>query len=82
MVHVEEREPLDGVGEDDEECVEKLGDFREVEDVGPEKEWARGRGVTWQADDPVEVRCTGYGGDYASEGHDEGEGEEKGVVDG
>ncbi|KAF7803644.1 hypothetical protein G2W53_042755 [Senna tora] len=84
VVHVEEREASDGVGEDDEERVDEFEDFGEVEDVGPEEEWAGGRGVGREAEDPAEVRSVGggEGGEDASEGHEEGEEEEEEVVDG
>ena len=82
VVHVEEREPLDGVAEDDEEGVHKLEDLGEVEDVGPEEDGPSGLGVWREADDPAEVRCMRHGGEEAAKGHDEGEEQEGGVVDG
>ncbi|XLR46641.1 hypothetical protein S83_031301 [Arachis hypogaea] len=82
VVHVEKREPLDGVAEDDEECVHELKDLGEVEDVGPKEDGPSGLGLRWEADDPVDVRCMGDGGEEAAKGHYEGEEEEGCVVDG
>lgn len=73
VVHVEEREPVDGATEDDQKGVYELEDLGEVEDVGPEEE-----GPSWwcfrrDADDPVDVRRMEQGRESASDGHGEGE---------
>lgn len=82
VVDVEEREPLDGIAENDQESVHELQNLGEVEDVGPEEEGPRGRGVWREANDPVEMRpCVGEDGEGATEGHGEGEEEEGEVVE-
>lgn len=83
VVHVEEREPLEWAGEDDEEGVDELEDLREVEHVCPEE----GGPARWglpggEAEDPAAVGGLAEGGQGAPGCHEEGEDGEGEVVDG
>lgn len=79
---MEEGQPPSGITDNDQKGVHEFKDLGEVEDVGPEKEGPSGRGMQWEANDPVEVRSVGEDGEGATDGHDEGEEEEGEVVDG
>lgn len=71
VVDVEEGEAVEGAADDDEEGVDELVDFREVEDVCPEEERTGRRCFWWEADDPEGVRRVGEDGDQGTHGHDE-----------
>lgn len=79
---MEEREPLKGSAEDDQESVCEFKNLREVEHVSPEEERSCWWGVRWQADDPTWMSHVVNGGESASNGHGEGEEEGEEVVNG
>lgn len=82
VLYVEEREPFVGVGQNDKESVHEFHNLGKVKHVCPEEERAVWFSVFREANDVVEIRRGGEDGEGATDGHDEGEGEETNVMDG
>lgn len=65
MVHVKERESPEWFAEYDQECVSKLKDLREVEDLSPKEKRSARFHVQWETD-RVEQTCCRICGDGES----------------
>ncbi|CAK7357026.1 unnamed protein product [Dovyalis caffra] len=82
VVHVEERQPSDGVAQDDQEGVHEFKNLRQVENIGPEEEGPFWLGVFWVTNDVLHIRCVQNNGEGATDGHGEGKSEEDNVMNG